>query len=234
MLRKLLSVVVVAAISGCASVPSQYTRFADVKLDGDTLYYSGSIESQPVLEAIRLAGNQAKTLVIKSGGGDVEAGIEFGYWVYDKGIDVVVDELCFSSCANYILTAAKSVVVNSGAVVGWHGGAFQDIDLHNRWYEYLIPNRTQNKAAYYDSMLSYLRKKETKFFDHINVDQKITTYGQSRADSCQKTDHTTGWFYRIPDLNKMGMREIRLADGSFAKYSEKWHVSACEMPLLFQ
>jgi hypothetical protein len=41
-----------------------------------------------------------KALLIRSDGGNVSVGMDFGDWVYERGINVMVDDAGFSSCAN--------------------------------------------------------------------------------------------------------------------------------------
>ena len=52
-----------------------------------------------------------------------------GEWVFDHDIDVIVEELCFSSCANYIFTAGNNKTIEAEAIVGWHGSHHQDEHL---------------------------------------------------------------------------------------------------------
>ncbi|MDW6020006.1 hypothetical protein SBW85_20080 [Vibrio plantisponsor] len=70
------------------------------------------ITGEAVLRAIRIARNNEKPitkLIITSPGGDIAAGIEFGYFIREHNVDVDVRKLCFSACANYILPAAKKL-----------------------------------------------------------------------------------------------------------------------------
>ena len=232
---KLLSVYLyLIFISGCASFPDTYSLPAEVYIDGDTLVYKGSIDARPVLRALRLADKEVKVLIIQSGGGDVESGIEFGYWVHNNDIKVVVDGLCFSSCANYILTASNDVLIKSNSVIGWHGGAYQDFGVNNhKWYEYLSPSRMNRKEKFLGSMIDYLRKKETEFFEYIGVDPEITTYGQTEDASCQRNSESAGWFYGLSDLKHMGVGDIQLEDGHFNMRSDLFDITVCEMPRLF-
>ena len=69
----------------------------------------------------RAPGPRIATLVIDSGGGDVESGLQ----VFERGIRFGVVEvrgLCASSCANYILPLAERVEIGPGAHVLLHGG----------------------------------------------------------------------------------------------------------------
>lgn len=65
-------------------------------------------------------------MVISSGGGEINAGMKMGYWVFDNQIDVVVNGMCMSSCANYIFPAGHRKIINNGSIVAWHGSALQE------------------------------------------------------------------------------------------------------------
>jgi len=57
---------------------------------------------------------------------------------------VVFQVQCYSACANYILPAAQKGFVKRGAVVGWHGGAYQgvwSVDLNETTYRRLEKDR---------------------------------------------------------------------------------------------
>ena len=50
-----------------------------------------------------------------------------GHWIYDRNMDAVVDDLCFSFCANYIFTSGRNKVIREDSIVGWHGSPQQNI-----------------------------------------------------------------------------------------------------------
>lgn len=64
-------------------------------------------------------------LLITSQGGSVLAGVRLGEWVRTRGISVVVDQLCMSSCANYVFPAGREKIIRPNSLVVWHGGAEQ-------------------------------------------------------------------------------------------------------------
>lgn len=220
------------AITGCSTIPDKFTPAAEARIEKDTLYYQGSIDARHVLEAIRLARNSAVPigkLEINSGGGDIDAGMEFGLWVHQQNLAVVIDELCFSACANYIVPAARSVYVKSGAFVAWHGGAFQKTWIKPRWYDYLIPNKIERERQYIEGYLEYMRTKETMFFKTVGVDHKITTYGQDEAKQCQSNSRFNGWFYSLSDLKHMGLKDISLEDKKFSAKDSHGKLIACQL-----
>ncbi len=79
---------------------------AKVSVDGSTLHVDGTIIDEAVNEVerqLQAAGNNPiRSLVIKSGGGEANAGIRFGEIVRDWKLAVTVDHRCMSSCANYV------------------------------------------------------------------------------------------------------------------------------------
>ncbi|WP_260258665.1 hypothetical protein [Vibrio intestinalis] len=191
-------------IAGCKSTPTVYPTGQRLLLTGDTLIYEGMITGEGVLEAIRMvrqSDNAIKKLKITSTGGEMAVGMEFGYFVKENDLDVEVSEVCFSACANYILPAAKSVVINTNSLIGWHGGAKQTDKL----WQQSVP---KSKQVEFMTYLNRLRTKETAFFKHMGVDQQITTYGQTIENSCQIKQQTHGWYYTLEDLHRMGLKNI--------------------------
>lgn len=95
---------------------------AQVELTADTIYYTGEITAQQNKILFQnLEGKTIQRMQITSSGGEVDAAIRLGLWIYAHDIDVVVNDLCLSSCANYIFTAGKTKTIRKGAVVAWHG-----------------------------------------------------------------------------------------------------------------
>ena len=102
---------------------------AEVYVSGSTLVYNGRIDGESYTlfrRAADEAGNDVAAIRINSRGGDVRSAIKMGHWIYDRGLDVVVDTYCLSSCANYVFTAGRNKTIEEGAIVGWHGSAQQD------------------------------------------------------------------------------------------------------------
>lgn len=59
-------------------------------------------------------------LKIRSFGGSEEAAIAMATIVKSRRLRVIVDGVCMSACAQYILLSARSVRVNPGSVIGFH------------------------------------------------------------------------------------------------------------------
>ncbi|TCZ78989.1 hypothetical protein [Lysobacter sp. N42] len=61
-------------------------------------------------------------LVVRSGGGNVEVALDIAERLQRPGLVVRVREKCYSSCANYFLPLAATLVVEPGATIVLHGG----------------------------------------------------------------------------------------------------------------
>ncbi|NNG12451.1 MAG: hypothetical protein HKM88_04295 [Halobacteria archaeon] len=130
-----------------------------------------------------IADRPVTRLVITSSGGEVEAGIALGTWVFEHRLDVEVPEYCLSSCANYVFPAAKRKTIAPGAVVAWHGNYHhlkatglwtEDIAVRmQRYGEDATMAREQVRAE-----MERLVRLERDFFTRIGVDQYLCWVGK--------------------------------------------------------
>ena len=98
---------------------------AFVRVDQQALAIDGLIEASTPDEFRRLLDSNpdTKRIHLRSGGGEVTAAMEIGREIRKRGLDVVVDGRCYSSCANYLFIAGiHKSVVKSGMLL-MHGGA---------------------------------------------------------------------------------------------------------------
>jgi hypothetical protein len=90
--------------------------------DGQTVSFRGAITKASVDAVRRLTyGRTLRTLLIDSPGGEVDSAITLAYHVRAHGAELVVEGVCFSSCANYLFTGARSVKVKPKSLVALHG-----------------------------------------------------------------------------------------------------------------
>lgn len=105
-------------------IRTEFQTTASVVVEGSTVHYRGILNRQSVdhfFQQIRAAEEPIDTLVINSNAGESDVSRRVGLWVHEHDVTVVVDHVCFSSCANYVFTAAPRKLIRSGAIVGWHG-----------------------------------------------------------------------------------------------------------------
>jgi hypothetical protein len=216
-----------ATLCGCApgtrAVSSNETSAATIRTPGNVLVtrvgdqvrYSGELTETGYGTLRQLTdGRPIRTLVIHSAGGEITVGMDFGDWVYERRVDVVVEEVCLSSCANYVFPAAKTKVIARGAVVAWHGSARQR-GLHEHLNEVIegqvramgIPPSQQDneRQRIRTATANYLRKaqeRQDEFFRRIRVDEHITRIGNESYG-------IKGLFYlSIADMNRFGITGI--------------------------
>ncbi len=192
----LLTVLVIGstlAFAGTEIDPS--AKEAAIVIEGIRATYSGSISDGNVerfLDAVK--GKEIAELVISSGGGDINAGMALGEWVFDNRVDVVVEGMCMSSCANYVFTAARRKTIRDNAVVAWHGSVLQktgmsDEDAREAMTEAYsaLPADDQEKydleelvSQAVEQMKEYRENatvRQEAFFNKIGVDEYICRVG---------------------------------------------------------
>lgn len=177
---------------------TDFSTTQSIQYQDQHLVIIGSIDTvfvQRIKAAYQIAprSQPITTFEITSTGGDVEAAIDLGEFIFKHQLSVYIPELCLSSCANYLFTAGKEKIITPNTVLGWHGGALQ---------KSLSKNPILNKES-----LKKLRVKEKEFFQLIKVDQMICTLGQEALYNIQQF-----WTYNLIDLEKMGVNNIKLMD----------------------
>ena len=186
---------------------------------GDTVVYRGRLTDNG-LDALRNVGNEPaiRTLLIDSTGGDFVTGMDFGNWVVDRALDVTVDLICLSSCANYIFPAAGKKKILPGAVVAWNGSAKQAglLDRLDQTAEAEIATRAltpgQRRAAVklaHQANLEYLTRtirEQDEFFYGIGVDEYVTRIGNDKYG-------VRGFFYlSVADMAEFGIENVSAAE----------------------
>ena len=217
-----------------------YDEFEDsatIIVEGSTIIFDGSIgpkTDRDFFDAVNGKEDQINSIHINSGGGITDEAMKIGEWIFDHEIDVVVDEICFSSCANYIFTAGKNKIIEKNAIVGWHGSEQQDpfiaagygitiAELHARNYEELKewgelpPGET--KEDFVATMLEMDAEDdggEQRFLDAIGVNLYLMVYGflPDQFDYYFSDDtHFGGWTFSIEDMAKFGVDNVSYEGG---------------------
>ena len=68
-----------------------------------------------------------------SPGGVRDTAIKIGLEMHKNKADFIVDGICYSSCANYLVPAARSLYIVEGTVIGIHGTLERSIAYYTRW-----------------------------------------------------------------------------------------------------
>jgi hypothetical protein len=130
-----------------------------------------------------LANPEVERLVIRSSGGDVEAGIALGHRVFEAELDVEVRDYCLSSCANYVFPAGRRKIIPTGAVVAWHG-SYRHLQITDQWRDDIAYRMrelgedapTAERRAHRDMLR--LVSLEQALFERIGVDGYLCWAGK--------------------------------------------------------
>ncbi|KIP74463.1 hypothetical protein SN11_13805 [Vibrio harveyi] len=203
-MNKCLAAGLVVSLFGCS-------LSEEVHIEGRTLYFNGEITAEKVAQVIDLANvqpNGVVALMIDSDSGEYRPAMELGRWLYNNQIHLIVNGVCASACANYVLTAAPSTLVMKGSEILWFGGAMSD--------EWLQDGFDKQELEQWHESLSLWRQQEDAFFALVDVNPKITMYGHiNKREKLQKAGCDTddaAWTYHIDDMQKLGLNNIVYAD----------------------
>jgi hypothetical protein len=194
---------------------------ADIVLNGTTVVYAGILNDQNIerfLETVR--DKEVLRLTISSGGGDINSGMRLGDWVFDNNVDIVIEGVCASSCANYVFTAGRRKTLNEGAIVAWHGNILQKTGFSSeelretvrQWFETLSEDAKKEFDLETMVALTILQTNEyraagienqARFFKKIGVDEFICRVGNEQRDA---PDFFT---LSIEDMARFGVSNVQ-------------------------
>lgn len=206
----ILTLFVVAAISGCKPAASEAVLFfADYpetglceKSDASTLHLSGPIDN--AMKACALSGLTADidTVIVTSRGGEVFAGRAIGYKIGEQSRHLIVEKMCLSSCGNYFVPAAAKVTLRPGSVIGLHGTPDPHM-LSNAEMENHMASMVENGDTASEGVARILKRKserreqqlleEAKFAAHFKVPKGWRHYREAGdADDGWRRHFTAG------------------------------------------
>lgn len=215
-------------LAGCANQAHRPDGQPGVTLlNDDTIYFTGGIEDEytaVISKLLEQHSDTVNTLIISSRGGEVFAGIELGRLVHEHQLKVIVRGDCASSCANYVITSSPDVVVESGSILGWHGGAMQD---------YYSPFEGVPK----EYLLEWLRK-EQELFELVGVEPAVPVLGMMPGLEEQRS--TPLYSYDQATLKRLGLnvtfednvQTVEASDGEIAV--QVFEISADELAELIE
>jgi hypothetical protein len=171
---------------------------ATIVLEGTTVAYAGKITDRNIERFMdTVKGKKVSTLVISSSGGEINEGMEMGEWVFDNHVDVVVERMCMSSCANYVFTAGRQKTIRANSIVAWHGSILQksgmsDADVRaaaTKAYDQL-PDGEKRKIDLEDFVKQTIQRmreyqvnsttRQAQFFRKIGVEEYVCRVGNEK------------------------------------------------------
>lgn len=201
----ILSIMLAAVL--CIANPAS----AGISVAGGSAHYTGpisAVQNQRLFAAVR--GKAVNRLVITSTGGEVEAGIALGLWVFRQRLDVEVSEYCLSSCANYVFPAGHHKSIGAGAIVAWHGnynhlkqtGLWQD-DIAGRMERHGEDVATARVKVREE--MERLTGLERDFFAHIGIDEYLCWIGKMPPYSVPNY-----YFLSRQDMARFGVTRVQI------------------------
>jgi hypothetical protein len=201
-----------------AAASNEDSRDPVVWLSEAAIHYHGPITKSGSKD-LRITYASARVpiqwLEITSNGGEINASMDLGDWVYANKINVRVNDHCLSACANYVFTAGTIKAIEPDAIVAWHGSAIQSEEKSRREISKVIErdvlpgtahaDRPVLKAQLLDDTLAYLhasRIRQAQFFAKIGVDERLTTIGE---DHKEVRDF---WFLSPAAMRQLGLRSM--------------------------
>ena len=215
---------------------------AYLSVEGSTVVMNGELDDgfyERFLSLVNGREDEVATLRVNSGGGITDEGLKLGLWIFQHNIDVVVDGLCFSSCANYVFTAGRNKTIMAGAIVGWHGSEQQDEhiarglgvsleELLEREYDHSAAEwgerpSPEGRRQFVEDVLSgrpAAVSEERAFLDKIGVSADALVYGflpdQFEDYYVNTPDRIEGWTFSVEDMASFGIENVTYAgDGGY-------------------
>ncbi|MFT4584603.1 MAG: hypothetical protein ACI8XZ_004367 [Gammaproteobacteria bacterium] len=201
-----------------AAIANEGSRDPAIWLGESAIHYRGPITKAGTKD-LRITYSSARDpiqwLEITSNGGEVNASMDLGDWVYANNINVRVIDHCLSACANYVFPAGSIKAIEPGAIVAWHGSAIQSEEKSRKEISTVIerdvlPGTPQSdravlKTRLLDDTLAYLHAswaRQAQFFAKIDVDERLTTIGEDHKDV------RDFWFLSPAAMKRLGLRSV--------------------------
>ena len=206
---------------------------ADITVEGDTVVISGDLNHNAYIRfRSEIVGKEEEISAIRinSEYGDVDQAIFIGLWVYDHGVDVVVDELCLSACANYIFTAGKNKIIEESALVGWYGSpqeheieaqslglSIEELisnDLSDDPYGTGSPVSEEEREEILRDIVQQVEsgiENERQFLEWTGINDDALLYGFIGVDwdvGYWPMHLFEGWTFSIEDMAKLGIENV--------------------------
>lgn len=198
--------IVLAVLLGAGAAPAANAQEAEAppcrQLSPTVFMLDGPTESA-MRDCVReTLGDSTTELVVRSGGGNIEVALDIADLLARPGLTVRVREKCYSSCANYFLPLATTLVIEPGATIVQHGGVDPSFIANERGTRRAARIRDR-RALRPDLSLAELQ------VDFDRAIEKYTELAERQRRFAARHGVGPGWFlYREP------------GDGDFGRHLE--------------
>lgn len=184
-------------------------------LSHEGLKFKGGINANAVDKF--LAENESakpgQTLSIDSQGGEALAAIKLGNWIADRKLNVHVEGLCISACANFVFPAGIEKHISNRGIVVWHGSAEQK-DIRE-WVE-CHEARSKGASTSLDCTpvlptddekyhgIQKVRLAQAELLKRLGVNEELFRLGQEPVDL-----GVDGWSASIEVMARYGITNVK-------------------------
>ena len=178
---------------------------AALKSIGNTICLHGQITDEMARCFGLIDEKEGTYVVVSSSGGDVLAAIDIGERIADRHLQIIIDGICLSSCANYLFTAGSTKSVMPDSLLGFHGGPGQAMAFIYRGPGQLRETAIHNNISYTELVI----RKEEEFFQKIGIDRGLI-YDRPEPLSKSYNPLLVFWVYDREKLQQYGIRNLIL------------------------
>jgi hypothetical protein len=180
---------ILAAAVSCVALATTASAvdFQIQRIDAATLKFDGDIDKESADALFKALDDRVRTLRVTSPGGDMWQGILIGKYIHDHRITVEVDNLCASSCANYLFLAAASKRVLPGAVLGFHGDLIGEMSGEKQAALRKLGEPTEAATKDPADIIERNQRLELAFRDRVGLGQGFFVHANDRVHEFWKT-----------------------------------------------
>ena len=142
-------------------------------------------------------GDKIRYVVISGQGGELRPAIEIGSKIGDAKLDVVVGDICASSCAQFLFVAGKRKIMLTGGVVLFHGGP--------------IPNSmidAMNLPASAELSIHNQNREFEEFYSARKIDMRMLTDPPDEIRARIASGELVMWSWPQKNLEDFGVTDI--------------------------
>lgn len=149
------------------------------RVAADGLCFDGIITAESSAEFVEAVGtldaSQPVVVVLTSGGGEVNAGMDMGEALIPLSTTVVAHRMCASSCANYPFLAGDRRLVGEGSLLAYHGGIPDTpeqywTELRAEWSQRMTPQEVEQSIEASRAAAQVQVDRQDAFLESVEVD----------------------------------------------------------------
>lgn len=215
-------IVVVESCAAWADGRETEATSAVHRVDDHGLCFFGSTTDQnsaAFVEAVAgIDPEKPLVVVVRSGGGEINAAMAMGEALVPRETTVMVHDLCASSCANYLFLAGDRRVILPGALLLYHGGIFEQSEEHwvalrEEWSQRMNPRDLEASLKSSRDYETNSLARQAAFLENVDVDPDLFDWMQGLNALTQEE-----WLAKcpVPDASMMVFSDAILAERGIA------------------